>query len=143
MKKSSSTFIDKDQILHDMVSTNQWGTYFGVSQKVQDQVWRNLTAPTGNSVTYISMEIAADRDVFHPIKSRLLELDITGSTDPVLDNFTKSFLNGPAKIPNYGGGLGVLAGDTLKSFADCKVPVVAISLLYRQGYFSQMVDSQI
>lgn len=143
MKKSEPAFIDKDQILHDMVSTNRWGSYFGVSQKVQDQVWSNLTAPSGNSVTYISMEIAADRDAFHPIKSRLLELDITGSTDPILDNFTKSFLYGPAKIPNYGGGLGVLAGDTLKSFADCKVPVVAISLLYRQGYFSQMVDSQI
>ena len=143
MKKSSSAFIDKDQILHDMVSTDRWGTYFGVSQKVLDQVWSNLTAPTGNSVTYISMEIAADRDAFHPIKSRLLELDITGSTDPVLNDFTKSFLYGPAKIPNYGGGLGVLAGDTLKSFADCKIPVVAISLLYRQGYFSQMVDSQI
>jgi starch phosphorylase len=143
MTKSSSVFIDKDRILHDMVATDRWGTYFGVSQKVLDQVWGNLTTPTGNSVTYISMEIAADRDAFHPIKSRLLELDITGSTDPVLDGFTKSFLYGPAKIPNYGGGLGVLAGDTLKSFADCKIPVVAISLLYRKGYFSQMVDSRI
>jgi starch phosphorylase len=142
MKKPGATFIDKDRILHDMISTNHWGAYFGVSQKVQDQVWSNLTAPTGNSVTYISMEIAADRDVFHPIKSRLLELGITDSTDPLLNGFTKSFLHGPAKIPNYGGGLGVLAGDTLKSFADCKIPVVAISLLYRQGYFSQMVDSQ-
>lgn len=143
MKKSSSGFIDKSQILHDMVATNQWGTYFGVSQNVLDQVWGNLTSQTGDSVSYISMEIAADRDAFHPIKSHLFELDITGSTDPVLNNFTKSFLNGPAKIPNYGGGLGVLAGDTLKSFADCKIPVVAISLLYRQGYFSQIVDSQI
>lgn len=143
MTKSSSTFIDKDKILHNMISTNHWGTYFGVSQEVQDQVWNNLTAPSGNSATYISMEIAADRDAFHPIKSRLLELDITGSTDPLLDDFTKKFLHGSAKIPNYGGGLGVLAGDTLKSFADCKIPVVAISLLYRQGYFSQVVDSRV
>lgn len=143
MKKSGPAFIDKNQTLHDMTSANQWGSYFGVSQKVLDQVWRNLTAQAGNSVTYISMEIAADRDAFHPIKSRLLGLDITGSTDPALDTIVKGFLHGPAKIPNYGGGLGVLAGDTLKSFADCKIPAVAISLLYRQGYFSQIVDSQI
>lgn len=135
--------IDKDQILHNMLSKNSWGTYFGVSQKVLDNVWNALTSPEGNSVIYISMEIAADRDAFHPIKDRLNELGIDGSTDQTLDTFTKDFLYGPAKIPNYSGGLGVLAGDTLKSFADCKIPVVAISLLYSQGYFSQLVDSSL
>jgi starch phosphorylase len=89
------------------------------------------------------MEIAADRDVFNPVKDRLEKLDLSGSTDPQINDFVHNFLNGPAKIPNYGGGLGVLAGETLKSFADCQVPVVACSLLYKQGYFSQMVDSQI
>lgn len=143
MKKSNNTLIDKDQLLHDMVSKNQWGTYFGVSQKILDQVWDNLTSPAGNSVAYISMEIAADRDTFHPIKSRLLELNITGSPDAILNSFTQNFIDGPVKIPNYGGGLGVLAGDTLKSFADCKIPAVAVSLLYRHGYFSQIIDAKI
>jgi starch phosphorylase len=126
-----------------MLSNNRWGTYFGVSQKVLDQVWGKLTAPDGNSVAYITMEIAGDRDVFHPVRDRLQALDITGSTSPLLDGFVKNFLWGPEKIPNYGGGLGVLAGDTLKSMADCKLPAVAISLLYRKGYFTQMVDSKL
>jgi starch phosphorylase len=52
-------------------------------------------------------------------------------------------LTGPQKIPNYGGGLGILAGDTLKSFSACKIPVAAISLLYMKGYFSQLVDSRV
>ncbi|MBU0674774.1 MAG: alpha-glucan family phosphorylase [Proteobacteria bacterium] len=143
MKKNETELIDKDQVLHNMIATNKWGTFFGVSQKVLDQTWQSLTDPSGNSVTYITMEIAADRDAFHPIKSRLQELGITGSTDPQLNEFTQNFLTGPAKIPNYGGGLGVLAGDSLKSFADCRIPVVAISLLYRRGYFSQLVDSKI
>lgn len=43
-------------------------------------------------------------------------------------------------IPTYSGGLGVLAGDTLRSAADLKAPVVAISLLYRAGYFRQHLD---
>lgn len=40
-------------------------------------------------------------------------------------------------IPTYSGGLGVLAGDTLRSAADIKFPVVGISLVYRKGYFRQ------
>ncbi|MFW6014013.1 MAG: alpha-glucan family phosphorylase [Candidatus Nanoarchaeia archaeon] len=43
-------------------------------------------------------------------------------------------------IPTYAGGLGVLAGDTLRSFADLEVPVVGITLLYKKGYFHQVID---
>ncbi len=42
-----------------------------------------------------------------------------------------------AGIPTYSGGLGVLAGDTLKSAADLELPVVAVTLLCRSGYFRQ------
>ena len=41
----------------------------------------------------------------------------------------------------YAGGLGVLAGDTLKSAADLRVPVVGVSLLFRKGYFRQELDA--
>src|SRR6201995_6151339 len=40
-------------------------------------------------------------------------------------------------MPSYSGGLGVLAGDTVRAAADIKLPMVAISLLYRSGYFTQ------
>ncbi len=43
-------------------------------------------------------------------------------------------------MPIYSGGLGVLAGDTLRSCADLKIPLVAISLLYGRGYFEQHLD---
>ncbi len=43
-------------------------------------------------------------------------------------------------MPTYSGGLGVLAGDTIKSCADLKVPIVAVTLLYRKGYFQQKID---
>ncbi len=42
-------------------------------------------------------------------------------------------------IPTYSGGLGVLAGDTLKSFSDLIVPVVGVTLLSRKGYFKQKI----
>jgi len=127
----------------DLISSNKWGTFFGVSQKTLDKVWKNLSSAEGNSVMYISMEIGADRDVFHPVLTKLRELGVTKTSNEMLNHFTNLFMHGPAKIPNYGGGLGILAGDTLKSFADLKIPVVGISLLYRKGYFSQMVDSQV
>ena len=40
-------------------------------------------------------------------------------------------------MPTYSGGLGVLAGDTIRSAADLEVPMVAVSLLHRRGYFFQ------
>lgn len=47
-----------------------------------------------------------------------------------------------SSIPTYSGGLGVLAGDTVRSCADLKVPMVAIALLYKKGYFFQKLDDQ-
>src|SRR6266481_6129337 len=40
-------------------------------------------------------------------------------------------------MPSYSGGLGVLAGDTIRAAADIRLPMVAVSLLYRKGFFSQ------
>ncbi len=45
-------------------------------------------------------------------------------------------------IPTYSGGLGILAGDMLRSSADLGVPMVAVSLLHRKGYFDQRLDAQ-
>ena len=43
-------------------------------------------------------------------------------------------------LPLYSGGLGVLAGDHLKTASDLGVPLTAVGLFYRQGYFRQMLD---
>ncbi len=45
-------------------------------------------------------------------------------------------------LPFYSGGLGVLAGDHLKAASDAKVPLVAVGLAYRSGYFRQLIDAQ-
>jgi len=46
-----------------------------------------------------------------------------------------------AGIPTYSGGLGILAGDTIRAAADLRVPMVAVSLLHRTGYFIQRLDA--
>src|SRR3989338_8072126 len=45
------------------------------------------------------------------------------------------------RLPTYSGGLGILAGDTLRAAADLGIPVVGITLLHRKGYFRQHLDS--
>ena len=45
-------------------------------------------------------------------------------------------------MPTYAGGLGILAGDTMRSAADMALPVCGITLLHRHGYFCQELDSQ-
>ena len=45
-------------------------------------------------------------------------------------------------IPIYSGGLGILSGDHLKSASDLGVPLVAVGLLYKKGYFNQKIDGR-
>ena len=44
-------------------------------------------------------------------------------------------------LPNYSGGLGILAGDHLKSASDLGLPLIAVGLLYRSGYFRQSLTA--
>jgi len=127
----------------ELIAKNEFGTFFGLSQKHFDTVWDRLTNSDGNSVVYISMEIGADPDVYNPLKTSLTGCDNRNVTSQNEQKLLNKQLTGPEKIPTYSGGLGVLAGDTLKSFAECKLPVAAISLLYRHGFFSQIIDSKI
>jgi len=55
--------------------------------------------------------------------------------------FSMEFMLSEA-LPIYSGGLGNVAGDQLKAASDLGVPVVAVGLLYQQGYFRQVIDSQ-
>ncbi len=45
-------------------------------------------------------------------------------------------------IPTYSGGLGILAGDTIRSAADLELPMIAVTLVSRAGYFRQQLDAE-
>jgi starch phosphorylase len=47
-----------------------------------------------------------------------------------------------AALPQYSGGLGILAGDHLKSASDLGVPIIGVGLLYRHGYFKQSLSRE-
>ena len=61
------------------------------------------------------------------------------TTEPVIAYFSME-IGIRNDIPTYSGGLGILAGDTIKSAADLKLPMVAVTLISRKGYFAQEID---
>ena len=54
--------------------------------------------------------------------------------------FSMEFGLGEA-LPLYAGGLGMLAGDFLKTASDLGIPVIGVGLLYQEGYFRQIIDA--
>ena len=71
--------------------------------------------------------------------------DFRMATDKKLSNkiayFSMEIALDPS-IPSYGGGLGILAGDMLRSAADLELPMVAVTLAHRKGYFRQHLDAE-
>jgi starch phosphorylase len=66
------------------------------------------------------------------------------TSEPTVDTrrvayFSMEIALDPA-IPTYSGGLGILAGDTVRAAADAGLPMLAVTLLYRKGYFRQRLD---
>jgi starch phosphorylase len=62
------------------------------------------------------------------------------TTEPMIAYFSME-IGVKNDIPTYSGGLGILAGDTIKSAADLNLPLVAVTLITRKGYFNQEIDA--
>src|SRR5688500_17367809 len=75
-----------------------------------------------------------------PISSNTTHADMTTALPTTIAYFSMEICLEQA-IPTYSGGLGVLAGDTLRSAADLGVPMVGVTLLHRKGYFEQHTDA--
>jgi starch phosphorylase len=103
---------------------------------------RGITAPYQDQTVYFCSDYCRARFVRQP--ERYVAALVTPSYDDAKETrrvayFSMEVAVGPG-MPTYSGGLGVLAGDTLKSCADLRVPIVAVSLLFRKGYFDQRLD---
>lgn len=67
---------------------------------------------------------------------------MTDRSDDALVAYFSMEIGLDPNMPTYAGGLGVLAGDTIRSAADLEIPMVAVTLLHRRGYFYQRLDEQ-
>ena len=69
----------------------------------------------------------------YPVEARLLKGPLM--VQPPLVAYFSMEIGLELGMPTYSGWLGVLAGDTIRSAADLEVPMVAVSLIHRRGYF--------
>ena len=93
---------------------------------------------------------AADADFIVRVEAarQALEAELTGPTwwdeqgrpDGFLVAYFSAEFGVDESLPLYSGGLGVLAGDHLKSASELGVPLVGVGLFYREGYFRQAID---
>ncbi|KAF0132750.1 MAG: Alpha-glucan phosphorylase [Candidatus Saganbacteria bacterium] len=97
-----------------------------------------------NSIAYFSMEYGLAPSVYHTFKtvnkikeSNVLSEHEVFSNMKDMDYYHYLPLRKIIDLPIYSGGLGVLAGDTLKSAADLGLPLVGIGILWNKGYFKQ------
>ncbi len=127
-----------------------------------DEIWNQLNAEIWEMsrnpwavLQTVSMEklktVLADQKFCSLIKTMVKHRkEVFSATSWFDENHSKSSLNCIAyfsmefmlseALPIYSGGLGNVAGDQLKAASDLGVPVIAIGLLYSQGYFRQFID---
>lgn len=78
-------------------------------------------------------------DAFDAYMARPALVQVPGTSErEVIAYFSLEFALAES-LPNYSGGLGVLAGDHLKSASDLGIPLVGVGLLYHEGYFRQQL----
>lgn len=142
--------------LQELATNLRW-TWHGPTQDlfaaVDPEVWR---ACEGDPVRLLGevrpqrlAELAADETFVARVRERADDLRtyLTGprwyqgldEAPAAIAYFSMEF--GVSEVlPNYSGGLGILAGDHLKAASDLGVPLVAVGLLYRSGYFRQSLS---
>lgn len=103
-----------------------------------------LLSREARPMAYFSMEYGLATSVYNiyeprgPVKeaNRISENEIF-SNERIADYLFSLKINALLDLPIYSGGLGVLAGDTVKTAADMRMPLVAIGILWNKGYFKQ------
>jgi starch phosphorylase len=110
--------------------------------------WLILQSVSTRRLKFLARERAFRKQVDAALKQHRKALeapcwfsDTHGASTLTVAYFSMEFGLSEA-LPIYSGGLGILAGDFLKTASDLGVPIVGIGLLYQQGYFRQVVDAE-
>ena len=120
------------------------GRYFSMPLEPVVAAEKRLRKAGERSVAYFSMEYGLATSFYNTFKSQAMP-DAQNKTprNTVFSNYRLADYFFDVKIDSlidlhiYSGGLGVLAGDTVKTMADYKMPAVGIGILWHCGYFHQ------
>lgn len=84
--------------------------------------------------------VLADYDNYLNEPVRIIDTELINPGSDLIAYFSMEF-GFHESVPIYSGGLGILAGDHCKAASDLALPLVAVGMLYRQGYFTQTIDT--
>ena len=118
--------------------------YFGFPLEPILLAEQRLFDRSQRSIAYFSMEYGLSSNTYQPFLSTVPISEKNFSSDHhifsnmrAMDYYLSVNAGHRLDLPIYSGGLGVLAGDTLKSAADRKLSLVAVGILWNKGYFKQ------
>jgi starch phosphorylase len=148
--------------LHDLMLNLRWSWHPGAVELFQSIDPAGWAASGGDPFAMLSSmrpgrlaDLAGDEDFLRRMETVLADLreysteprwyqsgyaGAAGSLPGAIAYFSPEY-GITAVLPQYSGGLGILAGDHLKSASDLGVPVIGVGLLYRHGYFTQSLSA--
>lgn len=121
---------------------------------VWDEVGHDPVAFLGSVSTEKLAELSANPDIVHQAEELERELndylnkplwyqsEFHNPDKPTAIAYFSAEFGITAVLPQYSGGLGILAGDHLKSASDLGVPIIGVGLLYQSGYFRQSLTRE-
>jgi len=119
-------------------------SYFGLPLKSIVEAEKRLRLAESRGIAYFSMEYGLATSCYNKLSSQLpinpknmLPENAVFSNFRVADYFFALHQDHIIDLPIYSGGLGILAGDTVKTMADYKLPAVGVGILWNSGYFRQ------
>ncbi|HQO38471.1 MAG TPA: alpha-glucan family phosphorylase [Candidatus Omnitrophota bacterium] len=130
----------EDVFINDIVHDK----FFGMPLEPIIAAEKRLRDPASRSMAYLSMEYGLATSFYNKFtatkplhyNNRIQETEVF-SNFRLADYFFTLKADSIIDLPIYSGGLGVLAGDTVKTMADYKLPAVAVGMLWNTGYFRQ------
>ena len=118
--------------------------YFGMPLEAIVAAEKRLRASDQRGIAYFSMEYGLATSCYNKLSSQLplnpvnkVPENAVFSNFRVADYFFALHQDNIFDLPIYSGGLGVLAGDTVKTMADYNLPVAGVGILWSSGYFRQ------
>ncbi|MBX3068282.1 MAG: alpha-glucan family phosphorylase [Cryobacterium sp.] len=127
------------QLFQDL-SPAAWDEYNGDPISILGSLTAQRIAEVSSDQDFVSRANQLKEELDHYLREPRWFQSLTGNVPTSIAYFSPEF-GITSAVPQYSGGLGILAGDHLKSASDLGVPLLAVGLFYRSGYFSQSISS--
>ncbi len=143
--------------LSDLVNNLRWSWHaetLDLFESIDPAVWRSVRCDPSRLLGEVSPErfaqLAQDEHFLSRLDAAVADLrryldsdhwfQTLGPNAPQSVAYFSPEFGITAVLPQYSGGLGILAGDHLKTASDLGVPIIGVGLLYRRGYFNQSLS---